>query len=215
MTSGKTVWIIDRQQSVYLDAIPVLAARGVDLQVIDPLGPRPVDTSAGYPELIVTAQDYLPAWLQLTCHLDPVPETWEICQNGDGLPTEPGGAMIPGAQQVPLFTSATDLVERLIPLPPRLALATVPRARGSSQYVVSLADRQAVLTAREFAIIRILTQASGALVSRQDIFRQVWSGAKVCAKTLDVHISKLRRKLLPLGVGIEFRAPASYALVHK
>ncbi|MDR1394177.1 MAG: response regulator transcription factor [Bifidobacteriaceae bacterium] len=52
------------------------------------------------------------------------------------------------------------------------------------------------LTAKEFDLLHALVHNAGSVVSREDLMRQVWGGDPYgSTKTLDMHISWLRRKL--------------------
>ena len=58
------------------------------------------------------------------------------------------------------------------------------------------ADRELHLTAKEFDLLRVLVREAGAVVSREVLMREVWgSDPSGSTKTLDMHISWLRRKL--------------------
>ncbi len=69
------------------------------------------------------------------------------------------------------------------------------------------------LTTREMQILTSLMQSAGQRIERPALSEAVWGGMKVGAKTLDVHIFNLRRKLLLVGYEIRFRKPATYELV--
>ncbi len=57
-------------------------------------------------------------------------------------------------------------------------------------------ERELHLTAKEFDLLRILVGALGTVVSRETIMREVWgSDPNGSTKTLDMHVSWLRRKL--------------------
>ncbi len=57
-------------------------------------------------------------------------------------------------------------------------------------------DRELQLTAKEFDLLRVLVRESGKVVSREDLMREVWNTVWVgSTKTLDMHVSVLRRKL--------------------
>jgi DNA-binding response OmpR family regulator len=57
-------------------------------------------------------------------------------------------------------------------------------------------DRELVLTAKEFDLLRVLVRDQGKVVSREQLMREVWETAWFgSTKTLDMHISVLRRKL--------------------
>ncbi|WP_159805755.1 response regulator transcription factor [Cellulomonas citrea] len=57
-------------------------------------------------------------------------------------------------------------------------------------------ERELHLTAKEFDLLRVLVAAVGTVVSRDAIMREVWgSDPNGSTKTLDMHVSWLRRKL--------------------
>lgn len=57
-------------------------------------------------------------------------------------------------------------------------------------------DRELQLTAKEFDLLRVLVREQGKVVSREQLMREVWETAWFgSTKTLDMHISVLRRKL--------------------
>ncbi len=77
------------------------------------------------------------------------------------------------------------------------------------------------LTAKEFDLLRLLVREQGRVVSREQIMREVWDTAWLgSTKTLDMHISVLRRKLgddaaqprcisTVRGMGFRFERPDS------
>ena len=80
---------------------------------------------------------------------------------------------------------------------------------------VSFGGKKAQLTLTEFDILRFLASRAGAVVSRDEILKEVWrdpSGKKTNDRTIDVHIRALRRKIPPLtrhvisiyGVGYKY-----------
>ena len=57
-------------------------------------------------------------------------------------------------------------------------------------------ERELHLTAKEFDLLRVLVAASGTVVSRDTLMREVWgTDPSGSTKTLDMHVSWLRRKL--------------------
>lgn len=59
-----------------------------------------------------------------------------------------------------------------------------------------LGDDEMQLTAKEFDLLRVLVRESGKVVSREQLMREVWDTQWVgSTKTLDMHMSILRRKL--------------------
>jgi DNA-binding response OmpR family regulator len=75
------------------------------------------------------------------------------------------------------------------------------------------------LTVKEFEVLRVLLSRAGKLVRREELVREVWDDNWFgSTKTLDVHISALRRKLgddpagpehihTIRGVGFRFAGP--------
>jgi DNA-binding response OmpR family regulator len=86
---------------------------------------------------------------------------------------------------------------------------------------VSVAGRDVILTAREYALLEYLVRNAGIAVSREDIEERVWGGAfEVSSNVLEVMIGRLRRKLgakaspaieTVRGFGYRFRRAAADA----
>lgn len=86
-------------------------------------------------------------------------------------------------------------------------------------WTVSVNDKNIILTAIEFGLLRMLINAAGRVLTR-DILREIvwedWQEQKYDSRTVDVHIGRLRRKLAEAGsyietvrgVGYRFVAPA-------
>lgn len=56
--------------------------------------------------------------------------------------------------------------------------------------------RELQLTAKEFELLRVLVREAGSVVGRETLMREVWgSDPSGSTKTLDMHVSWLRRKL--------------------
>jgi DNA-binding response OmpR family regulator len=59
-----------------------------------------------------------------------------------------------------------------------------------------LDDQELALTAKEFDVLRVLVREAGRVVPREQLLREVWAERWLgSTKTLDMHISWLRRKL--------------------
>jgi DNA-binding response OmpR family regulator len=57
-------------------------------------------------------------------------------------------------------------------------------------------DEELALTAKEFDLLRVLVREQGRVVTREQLMREVWDTEWIgSTKTLDMHISLLRRKL--------------------
>jgi two-component system response regulator RegX3 len=80
----------------------------------------------------------------------------------------------------------------------------------------TLAGRELGLTAKEFALLELLARDPGAVVSRERILAEVWNTTWYgSAKTIDVHVASLRRKLgdpgwieTVRGIGLRLRTQA-------
>lgn len=82
-------------------------------------------------------------------------------------------------------------------------------------------DRELQLTAKEFDLLRVLVREAGSVVSREALMREVWASDPTgSTKTLDMHVSWLRRKLgddagapryisTVRGMGFRFEAAAA------
>ena len=63
-----------------------------------------------------------------------------------------------------------------------------------------LDDDELQLTAKEFDLLRVLVREQGKVVSREQLMREIWDTAWFgSTKTLDMHMSWLRRKLGEIG----------------
>jgi DNA-binding response OmpR family regulator len=95
--------------------------------------------------------------------------------------------------------------------PATVGALTIDRRR----HAVTLSGAPVALTPKEFALLALLAADPGAAVDRRRIMEEVWGSRWYGpAKTIDVHISSLRRKLgdpgwieTVRGVGFRLRAP--------
>ena len=79
----------------------------------------------------------------------------------------------------------------------------------------SLAGRELELTPKEFDVLAALARDPGAAVSRRRLLEEVWQTTWYgSAKTIDVHVAALRRKLgdptlleTVRGIGFRLRTP--------
>lgn len=60
---------------------------------------------------------------------------------------------------------------------------------------VFLHDREVRLTTKEFDLLRVLMREEGRVVAREVLMREVWDTWFGSTKTLDMHVSVLRRKI--------------------
>jgi DNA-binding response OmpR family regulator len=64
-------------------------------------------------------------------------------------------------------------------------------------YRASVEGRLLELSFREFELLAFLTEHPGQVFSRRQLVSSVWDGAAVGARTVDVHVRRLRMKLGP------------------
>jgi DNA-binding response OmpR family regulator len=86
-------------------------------------------------------------------------------------------------------------------------VASRPYRFSPVSMTVTLHDRASDrLTAQESKIFHFLSAAGDDGVTKRRLMEEVW-GEPNPSKKLDVHISRLRKKLQPLGLLIDFRVP--------
>jgi two-component system phosphate regulon response regulator PhoB len=68
------------------------------------------------------------------------------------------------------------------------------------------------LTDSEFRILKVLLQRAGRTIARKALFGYLWgeASADLHSRTLDVHISRLRKKVVEFPIEIETVRPAGY-----
>ena len=73
-------------------------------------------------------------------------------------------------------------------------------------------DKKIQLTKKEFEILSILLKADGRMLSREDILNKVWSdGSIVADRTVDVHLTRLRKKIGEYGKYITSKSGFGYS----
>ena len=69
------------------------------------------------------------------------------------------------------------------------------------------------LTLKEFQILSVIYAAYPQAKSREKILKEVWGDTQVVHKAFDVHLFKLREKLSPINLAVQFNANTGYLLV--
>jgi two-component system alkaline phosphatase synthesis response regulator PhoP len=86
------------------------------------------------------------------------------------------------------------------PAPAETVIGTLAIDRG--RHTVRLAGRPLTLTPKEFDLLETLVNASGRLLTREQLLGRVWGYARaddIESRTVDVHVHRLRAKLGPEG----------------
>jgi DNA-binding response OmpR family regulator len=101
--------------------------------------------------------------------------------------------------------SAAELVARIravlrrsdeVPPAATATLAVGDVVMNLDSRAVTRAGEQVDLTVKEFELLRLLLENSGRVVRREKLFSDIWNTSWLgSTKTLDVHVSSLRRKL--------------------
>ena len=68
------------------------------------------------------------------------------------------------------------------------------------------------VTSRELQVVRFLWERHPKPANKQEMFEKIWNDNVVIDKTVDVHISKLRKKMESLQICINLIPPAQYCL---
>lgn len=80
-----------------------------------------------------------------------------------------------------------------------------------SQRVVTIGDTPRHFPPKEFGLLQLLIESNGSVLSRNRAQAEVWSGADVDIRTIDVHIGRLRKRLTDCGgSGFTIRSVSGY-----
>jgi two-component system alkaline phosphatase synthesis response regulator PhoP len=84
-----------------------------------------------------------------------------------------------------------------------------------ARHRATLDDEALELTSKEFHLLKALVDAKGRVLSREQLLDQVWDyeqASNVSTRTVDLHVSQLRRKLGPLSRQLVTVKNAGYRL---
>ena len=120
-----------------------------------------------------------------------------------GAAAETGGLEPAQQRLAALMFEVHDLLHRVLPpaAPVDRDVRTRTRRLGDlaldcDRLTVTESDRPVILTAREVMLLRYLLERPGRIVTRQQLLADVWAYSYTGDdRTVDVHISRLRRKL--------------------
>lgn len=84
-------------------------------------------------------------------------------------------------------------------------------ALDTKRIKASINGREITLTKKEFEILRLLLENKGNVFSREEILSRIWKDeAYVLDRTIDVNITRLRKKIDPYGKNIVTRLGFGY-----
>jgi DNA-binding response OmpR family regulator len=95
----------------------------------------------------------------------------------------------------------------------RIGALTIDPAAGSA----SMNGRSIALTPTEYAIVELLARRSPAVVRRDAIANHAWPDSldAIGSNNIDVHIARVRAKMVDAGVRIEAVRRVGYRLVER
>jgi DNA-binding response OmpR family regulator len=67
-------------------------------------------------------------------------------------------------------------------------------------------------TGKEFQILSLFFHCGNQVISRQLICDTIWRDTEVSSKSIDVHLFKIRKKLVQTNLSIDFVRPSGYRL---
>jgi len=71
------------------------------------------------------------------------------------------------------------------------------------------------LTKKEYQILLLLVKNTGRFITREEILDSIWSDTLVSERTVDVHITRLRKRLGSFGARIKSRTGYGYFIDEK
>jgi two-component system alkaline phosphatase synthesis response regulator PhoP len=83
------------------------------------------------------------------------------------------------------------------------------------RHLVSIKGKPVELTAKEFELLKALVEARGRVLSRETLLDRVWGyerAVEIETRTVDLHVSQLRKKLGPVAERIVTVKSAGYRL---
>lgn len=167
------------------------------------------DTSG--PEVIRWAREHLPAALPILF----ITHRSEESDIVTGLQCGADDFMIKPLRVAELKARIEALLRRAYPLCTDDVQHFGPYTVTRSALTVAYAGKDVILTYREFALVMLLFQNAGRLLSRDHLREAVWGqNAEVLSRSLDTHVSRLRQ-ILQLRPGNAYSIAAVYGLGYR
>ena len=83
------------------------------------------------------------------------------------------------------------------------------------KHIIRVKDQEITLSLKEYSLLIMLLEAKGQVVDRDTLLREIWGEFYEESRTLDVHIRKLRVKLLDAGSMIKTVKGIGYKLERE
>lgn len=90
-----------------------------------------------------------------------------------------------------------------------------PLKIDTSRKEVKLDGKSIELTRKEYQILLLLVNNSGRFITREEILDSIWSDTLVTERTVDVHITRLRKRLGDFGSKIKSRTGYGYYIEEQ
>lgn len=114
-----------------------------------------------------------------------------------------------------LVARVKALLRRAKPAPPAEVMELDALRVDWGKHLVAVKGKRVELTAKEFELLRALIDARGRVLSRDALLDRVWGyerAGEIETRTVDLHISQLRKKLGPVAARILTVKSAGYRL---
>ncbi len=147
--------------------------------------------------------------LMLTVKSDETDKVLGLEMGADDYMTKPFGSR-------ELVARIKAILRRAKPAPPSELFQLETLHIDWGKHLVTLKGRAIELTTKEFELLRALIDAKGRVLSRDILLDKVWGydrAMEIETRTVDLHISQLRRKLQPLADRILTIKNAGYRFV--
>ena len=152
------------------------------------------------------------------------PDTSEIpiifCSALDGESDKIKGLDIGADDYISKPFSVAEVLARVRSVLRRSQRSTPPQDEGTIVYNTlelntqrkrcTIAGEEISLTRKEFEILALLLKSRGMILSREQIMQHAWSGEIVLDRTIDVNITRMRKKLGEYGNNIITRTGYGY-----
>ncbi len=199
MSPGRILWIEGRRVSVP-HFVPAVRRKGYEVLTV-PSGQKALDRLLAFaPDLVVVyAASFASSGVRISRRLrDAAPEVPQLLILGEYI--LPNGRPAADVVLHLPFTARKLLnrIRRLLPADGRRVMQVGPITLDMDNRRVRCLDKDGRLTPRMAELLQVLLENPGIALRREDLFSRVWKTDYTGdTRTLDVHISWLRRAIEP------------------